>query len=237
MYMLAENLLIVLLVSLTSDKFEEFILPLLSFDRIKDALTCKWSKLVNNVENVGKNTKATALKEYSLPTYDFNARLADYTTLFVLFGYVVMFSPSLPIAALFVSVSVFIEVRGDLNKLHVAYRRVQPRGAQDIGTWQTAFEIITTVGVISNSALIVFTMGMFSYYSTTIQIWIFICMQWFLFTLIRAASDLVPDYPARVTLQKARSKYYSSYLTKLNPLLGRPVQDLELASQVDSLSV
>ena len=95
-------------------------------------------------------------------------------------------------------------------KLYQIMRRVHPQCAEDIGAWQGAFEVITVVGVVSNSGLIVFTMGMFSEYSFQTQMWIFIGMQWLMFTLLAAGASFVHDDPYRVVVQRRRTDYYNN---------------------------
>merc|ERR1719460_127297 len=109
---LSENLLIVLLTSLSSDKITEFVLPLLSVDTITSVLQCKCFC----PEKEKESKKEEIVDNYKRAPYDFSGRLADYTTLFILFGYLVMFSPALPIAAVLVAGSVAWESRGDLMK-------------------------------------------------------------------------------------------------------------------------
>jgi hypothetical protein len=216
MAMLSENLLIVLLTSLSSDKITEFVLPLLSVDTITSVLQCKCFC----PEKEKESKKEEIVDNYKRAPYDFSGRLADYTTLFILFGYLVMFSPALPIAAVLVAGSVAWESRGDLMKLYQIMRRVQPQKAEDIGAWQGAFEVITVVGVVSNSGLIVFTMGMFADYSFEYQMWIFIGMQWLMFTLLAAGGHLIRDDPYRVEIQRKRSEYYSTTLPALYDKAG-----------------
>lgn len=211
MGMLSENLLIVLLVSLSSDKLQEFVVPLLSVDSIMSVLKCKCC--CGGDKNESK--KEEIVENYKRSQYDFTGRLADYTSLFILFGYLVMFSPALPIAAVLVAGSTAWESRGDLMKLYQIFRRVQPQCAEDIGAWQGAFEVVTVVGVVSNSGLIVFTMGMFSDYTFQTQMWIFIGMQWLMFTLLAAGGSLVADDPHRVVVQRRRTEYYNDTLPPL----------------------
>lgn len=40
-------------------------------------------------------------------------------------------------------------------------RRPEPRGAEDIGTWHTILTIMSSVAVVSNSAIIAFTSDIF----------------------------------------------------------------------------
>ena len=91
MAMLSENLLIVLLISLTSDKFVEFVVPLLSPSFIWSLLTCKKEGKkesgLEKLEDVLKPEDLEAvLKQYRLETYGFAERLSEYTTLFTMFG-------------------------------------------------------------------------------------------------------------------------------------------------------
>lgn len=40
-------------------------------------------------------------------------------------------------------------------------RRPEPRGAEDIGTWYTILAIMSSVAVVSNSAIVAFTSEIF----------------------------------------------------------------------------
>lgn len=85
-------------------------------------------------------------------------------------------------------------------------------GAEDIGTWQNVFDLICTSSVITNAAMIVFTMKLVDQYTEFTQFWIFIGFQWVMFGLqlfIRAA---IPDTPFEVTIQKKRSDYLNRKL-------------------------
>ena len=117
--MLSENLFIVLITDLTSNKFCEYVLPLITVQEIWRVFTC------NCYEKPKHESKL--LGQFKREPYDFQGRLTDYTSLFVIFGYLVMFSPALPIASLLVAMSTAWESRGDLMKLFHMFRRVQGR--------------------------------------------------------------------------------------------------------------
>lgn len=213
MAMLAENLLVVLVMSLTSDKFTEFVvMPLVSsmnWDTIQRVACCIFTR----TQDIGDGRVEDMEKNYRLSPYDFSQRLADYTTLFTYFGYIVLFSPALPVAPLLVAISCAFETRGDLNKLK-SFRRTWAR-AQNIGAWQSCFEVITVAGVISNSAMIVFTMRIFSAYDFVVQMWIFIGMQWLMFSLLALGANVISGPPYKVQIQRRRLDYYKSTLPKL----------------------
>ena len=180
-------------------------MSLMDFETIK-RIAC--SKCCESVDTEAERD------DYKLGEYDFNQRLSDYSTLFTYFGYIVLFSPALPLAPLLVAFSTAFELRGDLNKLKNDFRRTWAR-AQSIGAWQQCFEVITVAGVICNSAMIVFTMRIFSGYSFVIQMWIFIGMQWLMFALLALGASVISGPPYKVHIQRKRLEYYREVLTHL----------------------
>jgi len=221
MYMLSENLLIVLLTSLTVDKFQEFVLPFIILILPTPINIWNYTQGTGDLYPKRKfkdHVEKSFMEELQRPVYDFQNRLADYTTLFVLFGYVVLFSPALPAASMFVAVSTALECSLDLGKLFSQYRRVQPNCVEDIGAWQGAFELITIIGVVSNSGLIVFTMGMFSEFTIFYQVWIFISMQYLMFTMLSVGGHLIEDIPFEIQIQRERAAHY---MDKLKPLYDK----------------
>ncbi len=51
------------------------------------------------------------------------------------------------------------------------YQRPIPRGAQDIGTWQSIFTIMSVVAVMTNAGLICFTMDVLDSFSPWGKLW------------------------------------------------------------------
>jgi hypothetical protein len=86
-------------------------------------------------------------------------------------------------------------------------RRNFADGAEDIGTWQTIFEILLTSAVVTNAAMIVFTMEIIQNFRTYQRFWIFIGFQWVIFSLQFLISLLVPDVPAFVDIQMKRNDF------------------------------
>jgi len=85
MAMLSENLLIVLLTSLSADKITEFVVPFLTLDSISTILSCGCFCSKEKKET----RKEDIVENFRRSEYDFSGRLADYTTLFVLFGFAI----------------------------------------------------------------------------------------------------------------------------------------------------
>uniref|UniRef100_A0A183TYK2 Anoctamin n=1 Tax=Toxocara canis TaxID=6265 RepID=A0A183TYK2_TOXCA len=80
--------------------------------------------------------------------------LDDYLEMFIQFGYVLLFSPAFPLAALCALANNLIEIRVDAFKLCNTVQRPFGRRVRDIGAWQKAMEIMGIAGVIVNCALI-----------------------------------------------------------------------------------
>jgi anoctamin-10/anoctamin-7 len=81
----------------------------------------------------------------------------DYMEMILQFGYATMFVTAYPLAPLLAVINNYIEIRVDAFKLLKGTRRPEPKGAEDIGTWQYILEIMSTASVITNSLLICFT--------------------------------------------------------------------------------
>lgn len=79
------------------------------------------------------------------------------------FGFTVLFITALPIATFFSLLSNYVKVKLQSYKLTRLYQRPVPQGCQDIGTWQDIFKIISVISVVTNAAIICFTMDVLVY--------------------------------------------------------------------------
>lgn len=80
-------------------------------------------------------------------------------------------------------------------------QRPWPTGAEDIGSWQDIFDFIVTAAIVTNAALIVFTMNVLDGYDEYFQFWIFIGFQWVMFVVQYVIRAMIPDDPFEVALQ------------------------------------
>jgi len=138
--------------------------------------------------------------------------IEDYSELLLQFGYTTLFITGLPAAAFLALWNNHYEIRGDAEKILYQTRRVCPKGAQDIGTWQVVFELISTVAVITNTAIVVFTMNIFDSYTVYFRFWLFIGAQWAIFSLQGVIRIATPDVPHEVLLQMERNSFIVSKL-------------------------
>ena len=157
------------------------------------------------------------------------------------YGFTVLFITALPIATFFSLVSNYVKLKVQTWKLITFYQRPVPHGAQDIGTWQDIFNIISVVAVVTNAAIICFTMDVL-YKDTQVsnarlvqiggitvranftlvgRLWIFFG---FIATLVAVQfviSLLIPDEPIEVTTQHDRQKFIVKKLVEKQPDEGK----------------
>ena len=154
--------------------------------------------------------------------YEITELIAEYSELFVLFGYLILFLPAAPIAALIGFLSVAVEIHGDLFKLSGQYLRPFPQGAQDIGSWQGAFQLVAYLAVPTNAGLVVFTMDILGNSSILTKFIVFIFLQYIMFGVILIATSSLSVEPEKVTVQRAR-----------NVVVNRSVARLKTTEAVD----
>lgn len=109
-------------------------------------------------------------------------------------------------------------------------RRPWPMEAEDIGTWQDIMDLVIAAAVITNAALIVFTMKLVEMYSVYTQFWIFVGFQWVVFSLQYCIRLIIPDIPMEVQIQKDRADYLNLKLIDKTP-------DIEVADLNNSISL
>ena len=118
--------------------------------------------------------------------------------------------PATPRAALqllLVRVSVPDPRRHPRSQIH---RRPYAVGAEDIGTWFTFLDIMSTVAVITNMSLFVFTGSQLNGWSWKERVVFFTVMEHVLLTLKYFIALIIPDVPTEVTEQQAREAFIVS---------------------------
>ena len=86
--------------------------------------------------------------------------------------------------------------------------RPEPRSNEDIGTWYSILEIISTAAVITNSALVAFTSTNAINETWATRVWIFIVMGSGILLIKKLVADYVPDVPREVEVQLERQALY-----------------------------
>jgi len=173
-------------------------------------------------------------KEFMLVPYDNRkSSLEDYAEIAIQFGYNALFASALPIAAFFALVSNIVEIKGDAWKLLRLYQRPIPMSAEDIGTWQTIFLLISVAAVITNAGIVAFTSDTLDEITEAIgnddvRFWFFIGFQWTCFLFQAALMAIIPDVPEDVEIQMNRCEYLSQKVIDFVPDdEGRELNDAE----------
>jgi len=170
--------------------------------------------------------KGTVGKELSVPEQEYILEpvdsmmsiLTQYASLTVQFGYVTLFVTAFPLAPLLAWIQNYLDLAADAEFMLLMSRRAFPRGAQDIGTWLTIFGYLGNISVITNTAVIAFTSGIFetSGWSTLACVWFFIISQYTVMLIMQWFAAVVEDVPDDVRIQGERCDFIvSKIITKV----------------------
>lgn len=130
------------------------------------------------------------------------------------FGYATLFATSFTLAPLMAAVNNYVEIRVDGWKISMLSRRPFPQGAEDIGQWQGLLEFMSTLQVITNTALILFTSEIYWFETTSpkMKLILFILIEHIAFGAKIAIGAIIDDVPEEVEIQMARNELFCSKL-------------------------
>lgn len=109
-------------------------------------------------DNEAKCQSVLSKGELESCMYRYESTFDDYLELVVQFGYVMLFAPVFPLAALCAFLNNLIEIRSDAFKLSIVYQR--PFGheqVKNIGEWANVLHYLSIVAITTNCALMVVT--------------------------------------------------------------------------------
>ncbi|KAE9032178.1 hypothetical protein PR003_g10888 [Phytophthora rubi] len=197
---------IIFILRLTSGNFFEAGLPWIM----------KKLKFKKTKENGIVRVPSSIEHQMALDVYDQKGTFDDYNEMIIQFGYVTLFVVSFPLAPAFALFNNFFEIRIDAHKLVNATRRPDPRGAQDIGTWGTIIDLMGSIAMVTNVALVFFTSRRTTaHLSEHERLWLFVCVEHGLILLKYILMIIVDDEPHDVALQKQRSHFIVDKLVNL----------------------
>lgn len=137
--------------------------------------------------------------------------LDDYLEMFIQFGYVLLFSPAFPLAALCAVINNVIEIRVDAFKLCNTVQRPFGRQVKDIGAWQRAMELLGMLGVMVNCALIGqsgLVQRIWPDLSWGGQILIVVVLEHIILASKIIIDLAVPDVPHWIRIETAKQEHY-----------------------------
>ncbi|XP_075778076.1 anoctamin-10 isoform X2 [Pelodiscus sinensis] len=146
-----------------------------------------------------------AAEDSSYGTFD------DYLELFLLFGYVSLFSCVYPLAAVFAVLNNITEMYSDALKMCRVFKRPFSELTANIGVWQLAFETMSVISVVTNCALIGLSPQVNALFSEskTDLILIVVLVEHILLALKFVMAFVIPDKPQDIQLKLARLEFES----------------------------
>ncbi|XP_030605753.1 anoctamin-10 isoform X1 [Archocentrus centrarchus] len=145
----------------------------------------------------------------------------DYLELFLLFGYVSLFSCVFPLAAVLVVLNNITEVYSDAFKMCQVFKRPFSDPAANIGVWQLAFEAMSVIAVVTNCALIGLSPQVRAYFpesDTQLILWI-VAIEHGLLAFKFILTFLIPDVPKYIQNELARLEFESLEAFKKKKML------------------
>lgn len=130
--------------------------------------------------------------------------------MFIQFGYVLLFSPAFPLAAVCALLNNCVEIHVDAFKLCSTFQRPFAHRVQNIGAWQEALEIMGIIGVLVNCALIGQS-GLVQRFwpdmSMSGQILFVVVLEHLILALKFLLSRAIPDVPNWITIEMAKMEF------------------------------
>jgi hypothetical protein len=203
MVFLTTNLVIIFTTKVVVGNTMEVLLPWL---KTKMAMKAN----LKGVDGATADSLSQAEREYVLPQYRLTELVADFTELAVQFGYTTLFVTAFPLTPAMALGSNMLEVKSDALKMLNFYQRPIPQGAEDIGVWESCFQIIAALSVGSNAALMAFVTSSFSALPADQHVWLFITYQYIVFGIQTAMKAMIPDVPLDVEIQIQRTEFIVS---------------------------
>ncbi|XP_067367947.1 anoctamin-10 isoform X1 [Channa argus] len=208
MALLRQSLATLLITSQILNQFMEAFLPY-------------WLQRRRNKKMIRKVQKRKTLEDKELPLVEqvrleadmstYLGTFDDYLELFLLFGYVSLFSCVYPLAAVLVVLNNITEVYSDAFKMCHVFKRPFSDPAGDIGVWQLAFEAMSVIAVVTNCALIGMSPQVKAYFpdsETQLILWI-VAIEHVLLAFKFILTFLIPNVPKHIRVKLARLEFES----------------------------
>uniref|UniRef100_A0A4W6EUW4 Anoctamin n=1 Tax=Lates calcarifer TaxID=8187 RepID=A0A4W6EUW4_LATCA len=216
MVLLRQSLATLLITSQILNQFMEAFLPY-------------WLQRRRNKKMIHKVRKRRTLEDKELPLAEqvrleaemstYLGTFDDYLELFLLFGYVSLFSCVYPLAAVLVVLNNVTEVYSDAFKMCHVFKRPFSDPAANIGVWQLAFEAMSVIAVVTNFALIGMSPQVKAYFpesETQLILWT-VAIEHGLLAFKFILTFLIPDVPKHIQIKLAHLEFESLEALKKKP--------------------
>ena len=122
-------------------------------------------KYPEDYEQFSKRTQHYDAEKQLLMGEMSSTRTEGFNELIIEYGWIVLFPPAFPIAALFALLSNSIQWRTEKDAIEKFLKRGNPKSTMDIGKWLDYFELISTLGIVNSALLVIFTSEKLTYFS------------------------------------------------------------------------
>ncbi|XP_034084300.1 anoctamin-10 isoform X2 [Gymnodraco acuticeps] len=190
-------------------------------NQIMEAFLPYWLQRRRNKKMMRKVQKRKAVAEAELPLAEqvrleadmstYLGTFDDYLELFLLFGYVSLFSCVYPLAAVLVVLNNITEVYSDAFKMCRVFKRPFSEPAANIGVWQLAFEAMSVIAVVTNCSLIGMSPQVKAYFpesETQLILWT-VAIEHGLLAFKFILSFIIPDVPKHIQIKLSRLEFES----------------------------
>ncbi|XP_040020148.2 anoctamin-10 isoform X1 [Gasterosteus aculeatus] len=190
-------------------------------NQLMEAFLPYWLQRRRNKKMVRKIHKGKTLEDQELPLAnqvrleaDMSTYLGtfdDYLELFLLFGYVSLFSCVYPLAAVLVVLNNITEVYSDAFKMCRVFKRPFSDPATNIGVWQLAFEAMSVIAVVTNCSLIGMSPQVKAYFPDSdmqLILWT-VAIEHGLLAFKFILTFLIPDVPKHIQINLSRLEFES----------------------------
>ncbi|EQC28357.1 hypothetical protein SDRG_13904 [Saprolegnia diclina VS20] len=107
--------------------------------------------------------QSEAEKEFFLATYEWSGTFDDFTEIITQFGFCTLFVVAFPLTPVLSLLNNYLEIRVDGYRLLFENRRPRPRNASSIGLWMEIVEFMTTLAILTNAYVVVWTSNTFDF--------------------------------------------------------------------------
>uniref|UniRef100_A0A3P9LKH0 Anoctamin n=1 Tax=Oryzias latipes TaxID=8090 RepID=A0A3P9LKH0_ORYLA len=208
-------------------------------NQLMEAFLPYWLQRRRNKKMIRKVLRRRAIEEKELPLAEqvrleadmstYLGTFDDYLELFLLFGYVSLFSCIYPLAAVLVVLNNITEVYSDAFKMCKLFKRPFADPAGSIGVWQLAFETISVIAVVTNCALIGMSPQVKAYFpesATQLILWT-VAVEHLLLGFKFILAFLIPDVPKHIRVKLAQIEFESLEALKKKKILEASKPDAE----------
>ncbi|CAJ1061386.1 anoctamin-10 [Xyrichtys novacula] len=200
-------------------------------NQLMEAFLPYWFQRRHNNKMMRKLRKRKILEDKELPLVEqvrleadmstYVGTFDDYLELFLLFGYVSLFSCVYPLAAVLVVINNFTEIYSDAFKMCRVFKRPFSDPASNIGVWQLAFEAMSAIAVVTNCALIGMSPQVKAYFDNSEQQLIFwtVGIEHLLLAFKFMLTFIIQDVPKHIQIKLACLEYKSMEALKRKKML------------------